>query len=156
MADGENIILSQIEQPLNKSDILSFEDKYISSEQMRILPAELDEDISSKIYDYSKKIYQHLDLNGVVRIDFLYDKKYGLIIPYFEDGLRNTIVKTLYKNNYIKEMISEKIRLFYVALTRAKEKMIFVTDLSKKEDVSNEIVPTIERLSFNSLIISFI
>ena len=83
--------------------------------------------------------------------DFLYDKKYGLIIPYFEDGLRNTIVKTLYKNNYIKEMISEKIRLFYVALTRAKEKMIFVTDLSKKEDVSNEIVPTIERLSFNSL-----
>ncbi len=91
VADGENIILSQIEQPLNKSDILSFEDKYISSEQMRILPAELDEDISSKIYDYSKKIYQHLDLNGVVRIDFLYDKNENML--YFNEA--NTIPGSL-------------------------------------------------------------
>ena len=85
-----------------------------------------------------------------VKGDFLYDKKYGLIFPYFEDGLKDTILKTLYKETYTKEMISEKIRLFYVALTRAKEKMIFVTDLSPKEDHGHEMIPTLERLSYRS------
>jgi len=72
--DGENIILSQIEQPVNKSDILSFEDKYISTDKTRIIPAQIDADKQNKIYDYTRKIYEHLDLNGVVRIDYLYDK----------------------------------------------------------------------------------
>lgn len=73
--DGDNILLSQIEQPMNKSDILSFEDKYINSgEQTRVIPANISDDLKEEIYNYSKKIYQHLSLNGVVRIDYLYDK----------------------------------------------------------------------------------
>lgn len=62
------------------------------------------------------------DLNDLV----LYDKEYGIVCPYHEEGIRDTIVKKIVKEKYIQEEISEKIRLFYVALTRAKEKMIFV------------------------------
>ena len=86
-----------------------------------------------------------------VKGDFLYDKKYGFILPYYKDGLKETMIKTLYKQNYLKETISEKIRLFYVALTRAKEKMIFVTDLSLKEDTGPDIVPVLDRLHYRSL-----
>ena len=71
--DGDNLILSEIEQPINKSDILSFEDKYISVDKTRILPADISKEKQDLIYDYSKRIYQHLNLNGVVRIDYLYD-----------------------------------------------------------------------------------
>ena len=59
-----------------------------------------------------------------------------LIVPYIDNGIRNTIYKELLKNKYMKDEISEKIRLFYVALTRSKEKMIIVTpklDKDKKE-----------------------
>ncbi len=56
----------------------------------------------------------------------LYNNKYGIIIPYFNDYSKDTIYKILLKNDTKKEEISEKIRLLYVALTRAKEKMILL------------------------------
>ena len=57
---------------------------------------------------------------------FLYDNKTGIITPYFKEGIGDTILKSLYKERYTMEEVSEKIRLFYVAVTRGKEKMIFV------------------------------
>ena len=57
----------------------------------------------------------------------LYDNKYGIIIPYKNKYIKDTILKSLLKNQYIKE----KIRLFYVALTRTREKMIIVTSLKE-------------------------
>ena len=56
----------------------------------------------------------------------LYSNKYGLIIPYFNNYQKDTIYKTLLKLDTKEEELSEKIRLLYVALTRAKEKMIIV------------------------------
>ena len=49
-------------------------------------------------------------------------------------------MKVLIKNNYYREEISEKIRLFYVALTRAKEKMIMVVPEFKNPLKQNKIV----------------
>ena len=85
---------------------------------------------------------------------FIVDKKYGLIVPSELDTENNTVVKELYKASYIKEEISEKIRLLYVALTRAREKMIIV--IPKKETIkletdSNGVIDDIRRLSFNKL-----
>lgn len=57
---------------------------------------------------------------------FLFDNNYGIVVPLFKEGISGTILKELVKDKFIEEEISEKIRLFYVALTRAKEKMIFV------------------------------
>ncbi len=59
---------------------------------------------------------------------FSYDDKYGIIIPYKDKFLYNTIYHNLSYRNYVLENISERIRLFYVALTRAKEKNdIYIT-----------------------------
>lgn len=71
---------------------------------------------------------------------FLYSNKYGIVTPYFDEGIGNTIYKTLIKEDYIKEEISEKIRLFYVALTRAKEKMIMVIPYSEINSFNNALV----------------
>ena len=66
--------------------------------------------------------------------DFLFDKNHGIIMPAFINnrGLRDTFIKELYKYNYDLEDIGEKIRLFYVALTRAKEKMIIINSFDEK------------------------
>lgn len=64
---------------------------------------------------------------------FQYSNKYGIITPYYLNGIGKTIYNALIKNDYIKDEISEKIRLFYVALTRAKEKMIFILPHSDKK-----------------------
>ena len=72
---------------------------------------------------------------------FMYYEKYGIITPYYDEGIGELFVKELVKDNYLKEEISEKIRLLYVALTRAKEKMIIVTSFSdiKKNSLEKSI-----------------
>ncbi len=64
---------------------------------------------------------------------FLYDEKIGFLTPYMKEGISKTIYQALLKDRYTKEEVSEKIRLFYVALTRAKEKMIFLFPKQKEE-----------------------
>jgi len=61
----------------------------------------------------------------------IFDNKYGIIVPFENEGLDNVITKEIVRNNYIKEDISERIRLLYVAVTRAKEKMIIVGTFDK-------------------------
>lgn len=63
-----------------------------------------------------------------------FNQSVGIITPYTNEGYANTF--TFYLNKIIerKETLSEKIRLFYVALTRAKEKIIVIN----KENLSIE------------------
>ncbi len=87
-----------------------------------------------------------------IKEKFTYTEKYGIITPYLKEGPKTTILKTLLKENYKKEEISEKLRLFYVALTRAREKMIIITSL-KPNPLSfkeNGVINTLARGKYNS------
>lgn len=82
---------SAIEQVMGKDEILSFNDKYIGSgakkgaKKMgtskgmvsadRIIPADIPEKLAKEISETSKKAFRALGASGVVRIDYLYDKK---------------------------------------------------------------------------------
>lgn len=71
---------------------------------------------------------------------FMFDNKYGILTPFYKEGIGETFVKTLVKNNYYLNEVAEKIRLFYVALTRAKEKLIMVMpNIEDKKYVKDEI-----------------
>ncbi len=91
---------------------------------------------------------------------FLYDNDYGIITPYFKDGINSTFIKELLTNKYMLEEISEKIRLLYVAFTRARENMIIVTNLKENFlTIKNEfgVVDDNVRMnyrSFNDIIFS--
>ncbi len=82
---------------------------------------------------YFSGLYKAFNISDL-KDTFMYSNKYGFIVPYFEEGINYTIYKELLKDSYMNEEISEKIRLFYVALTRAKEKMIML--LPKKETLN--------------------
>ena len=82
---------------------------------------------------------------------FIYSNKLGFITPtIYNNSLLNTILYTLYKIDYLKEDISERIRLLYVALTRAKEKMILITTFKESEESFEDIVSLDTRLKYNS------
>ena len=84
---------------------------------------------------------------------FLYQKDFGMIVPYFEDGIRETFYKKLFIAKNDLDDISEKIRVFYVALTRAKEKIILVAPLSDAKEITPfiQIVPEKIRKHYKSL-----
>ena len=85
---------------------------------------------------------------------FFFDHELGIVLPNYQEGIKETFYKELVKDHYLEEEIAERIRVFYVALTRAKEKMIMVANLSDSKNKSkldgNEIVDDFKRLEYNS------
>ena len=97
---------------------------------------------------YYSGLYKGFNISDL-KDRFLFDNKYGIITPYFNEGINESMIKYLVKYQYLEEEVSEKIRLFYVALTRAKETMILLTPKFEEEvndlDENNTIDITIRR-----------
>ena len=85
-----------------------------------------------------------------VNANILFNNKYGIVPSSFNHGYHSTFVKNMTRNDFINEEISERIRLFYVALTRAREKMIMVADLS--EDDKDGILTDRDRSNYKSFL----
>lgn len=82
---------------------------------------------------YFAGLYKKFNIRDI-NSRFLFDNNYGILTPYFKEGIGTTFLKTLIKNKYYDSEISEKVRLFYVALTRAKEEIIMVLPEFKSEE----------------------
>lgn len=97
--------------------------------------------------NYSK--YNERDTSN----NFVFDKDLGFISPIIKNGLYNTFAKKLYKHFSILEERSEKIRLFYVEMTRAKEKLILVDYIEddKLKDGFNSDFDILSMTSFSKL-----
>ncbi len=77
---------SVLEQVMSSHDILTYKDKYIGDGKTknkakgmvntsRIIPANIDDEITDKIKETSKKVFKILNLSGVCRIDYLINSK---------------------------------------------------------------------------------
>lgn len=82
----------------------------------------------------------------------IFDNKYGIVLPKVDEYYKDTILKKLLKITTKKEEISERIRLLYVAVTRAKEKMIFVIPEQEETEEVRDIVSLYEREKYNSFL----
>ncbi len=86
-----------------------------------------------------------------IKSRIIFNNILGIITPYNDEGLDNTFYQELYKNSYYQDEISEKIRLFYVALTRVKEKIILVMPNEEMdEEYENDLVMDSIRMKYRS------
>ena len=82
----------------------------------------------------------------------IYDNKYGIVLPRVDEYYKDTILKTIIKKNTKIEEISERIRLLYVALTRAREKMIIVMPKIEEDEEVIDMVDDITREKYYSFL----
>lgn len=92
LGNSYDFIISEVDEPIKKHDLLSFSDKYLSNEEhkgeklgegiknsmansSRKFPAEIDENLKAKLQKLASIIFSSLNLSGVVRIDFLFDEE---------------------------------------------------------------------------------
>ncbi len=108
----------------------------------------------SKGLEYPYVYLPFLDSDFTKVVDtplFDFSESVGIISPFYSTGYSNTF--TYYLNKIIerKETLSEKIRLFYVALTRAKEKLIIINKenlkIESKSDISYANLINAKKLS---------
>ena len=79
----------------------------------------------------------------------LFDDTYGIIIDEVDTN-NKLITKTLSLEKLKQKDISEKIRLLYVALTRAREKMIIVMPNTNNDKELGDIVSDYDRLNYTN------
>ena len=83
----DGLVLSAIEHPISKHEFLTFEDKYKTKSKAkgsdRDIPARISPELEEQIINYTSKIYEKLGMNGVVRIDYILDKKTNTL--YFNE-----------------------------------------------------------------------
>lgn len=163
----DNLIIKFKE--LNKVNMTIYEvndylDSLINDEESIKIPALLNKNDSVIITNIHKskgleykicyfpslhKEFNLMDLNNRI----IFNTKFGLILPNYDNGFKSTFVNFLNKETYIKDEISERIRLLYVALTRAKEKMIMVTNLIQNDNCTtdeNGIIDYLTRINYRS------
>ena len=99
---------------------------------------------------YFSGLYKSFNISDL-KEKMLFDNYFGIILPYFEEGVCETVCKDLLKDKFLTEEVSEKIRLFYVALTRAREKIIMVLPKKENNYVVEKIVPNNHRLKYRSI-----
>ena len=83
----DGLVLSAIEHPISKHEFLTFDDKYKTKSKTkgsdREIPASISPELEEQIINYTSKIYEKLNMNGVVRIDYIYDKATNFL--YFNE-----------------------------------------------------------------------
>lgn len=103
--------LSYIEEVKSKHDFLTFNDKYLdgglkeTEKENRIIPAIISEELEKEIHTFTKTIYKVLNADGVVRIDYLYDKDNNKL--YFNEinTIPGSLAFYLYKDYTFKELL---------------------------------------------------
>ena len=140
-----------LEELLNNEYEIKYKDYNPNANAVKIMTIHTSKGLEYHICYYSG-LYNKFNISDL-NDRFLFDNKYGIISPMFKDGIKDTLLKYLAKYHYIEEEISEKIRLFYVALTRAKEKMIILIPYceSEKNDLeSNKVIDNSVRYKYRS------
>lgn len=118
IGDSKGIVVSDIDEPTKESDMLSFSDKYLSSSgnksqkggvkggsmvgQARKFPADISDELASKIKGYAEKIFKELGLTGIVRIDFLYSKDTNKLFVCEVNSIPGSLAFYFFKENKLR------------------------------------------------------
>ncbi len=132
-----NDFIDYLNTLIEKGYDISYSTKLSSTDAVKIMTIHKSKGLEYHLC-YFANLYKKFNI-GDIKEKFIFDRKYGFIVPYFNEGITPSIYKSLLKEDYIKEEISEKIRLFYVAVTRCKEKMIMLLPNIADEVSSNKI-----------------
>lgn len=73
--EKETIITSTIGEIIPSNEFYDYDAKYENKESITLIPANIPNEISSKIKSYAKKVFQILHCKDLARVDFFYDKE---------------------------------------------------------------------------------
>ena len=135
---------SVCEEPFMKDEILSYEDKYLSSGKSkgmaslgRKIPADLDEARSNEIRELACKIFKAIDGNGVVRLDFMIAKDTDTVYANEINTIPGSLAFYLWDATGLsyKDLLDEMITLAFKR-AREKENITFTIDTNILAGVS--------------------
>ena len=148
-AEGKTMedFIEYLDTVFESDDKVTFSANNSSSDSVQIMTIHKSKGLEFPICYFAGfyKNFSFRELNESI----LYHNDYGIITPYFNEYSKDTIYKYLMSKQVRSEEISEKIRLFYVAVTRAKEKMIILMP-NVEEEINKNLIVDYDRKNIKS------
>ncbi|MBR5250560.1 MAG: ATP-grasp domain-containing protein, partial [Clostridia bacterium] len=125
---------SEIEKPISKTNLLTFADKYLQNGKEgceRIFPYQFDQ--TEKIKNITKRIYESLDFEGIIRIDFLICNKTNKIYVNEINSIPGSLAFYLWKDKFTHKNLLEQTINQVIATKKRKDNLVYAykTDLLK-------------------------
>jgi len=146
MGYNNNVKASLCEEPVGWKDLLTYEDKYVSSNikgsktNKRNIPADLTKETTSSIQNIAKQAFMAIDGRGNARIDFLLDAS-GKIFVNEINTMPGSIAYYLWEPMGIsfKDLLTNMIEIAIDAHQEKNENMYsYDVDLFKRVDFSGK------------------
>lgn len=108
---NDTVKTAMVERPLNKTEFLDFQDKYLSggkkgdgsvNSQYSEIPAKIGDDLIKEVEDLGERVYRTLGCTGIARVDFLIHAETKKV--YVNEV--NTLPGSLYHHNWKKVGVS--------------------------------------------------
>lgn len=132
--------ISEVDEPIKEHELLSFADKYNSGDgkatksnksaknsmaaSLRKFPAEISNVLRDRIQKTAGKIFEGLNLCGVVRIDFLYDEQNDKLFVCEVNTIPGSLAYYFFNSNKI--LVNNLVKkLIYIAGRNRENKAIF-------------------------------
>lgn len=118
---------SLVEEVTSLNSYLTFDDKYTSgglketSKENRCVPANINKELLNEITNFTKVIYNTLGFSGVVRVDYLYDKKLNKLYFNEVNTIPGSLSFYLYKEFSFKELLNMLIKESIMNYSKEKE-----------------------------------
>lgn len=97
-----DLVTSNVNEVKNKTNIFTFEDKYLSEHSKN---KEVDKKLSKKVSRLTETVYRLFDCKGVVRVDFLYDEKSKVLYVNEINSIPGSLAFYLFKDVPFKELL---------------------------------------------------
>ncbi len=126
-ADGE-VIVSRAEVPVSKGDILTFADKYLSGEK-GFSPRQSETDVSpyeEEVKRLTAEIYSRLGFSGVIRVDFIVDRKKEKVYVNEINSVPGSLAYGLWKNRFTEKRFGEALVKQAIEEYRQKESLEYM------------------------------
>ncbi len=98
----EELISSSVNEVKNKTNIFTFEDKYLSEHAKN---KEVDKNLAKKVARLTENVYELFDCKGVVRVDFLYDEAGKVLYVNEINSIPGSLAFYLFKDVPFKELL---------------------------------------------------
>lgn len=131
-ASISNKLTSAIEKVTIKDNFYSYKDKYIENNYQRSINENIDEALKEEIISTNNKISKAFDLDGLFRVDYIYDNYSKTLYVNEINGIPGSLSyylfekEGIYFSNLVDILIDEAIKRYQI-------------NKSKKQFVSNEI-----------------
>ncbi len=109
LSGDDVVVTSDVQESLFESDLFDFSVKYLenggaqtgNAKSRLVIPAGISGELTSKIKTISEQVFNEIDANGMIRVDFLLNKRTGELFANEINTLPGTLYHHLWKKSGI-------------------------------------------------------